>query len=268
MTLDSQHTSDAALQHLRDGQLPPAECLDVDRHLAECEGCRDRLGRIAAATTPHLAPDVIAAVAAGTASVEERWQAHSHAAVCSRCAGDLESLTVFAGQMASHHKRTWRIPKALTAGLAAALVVGIGVWWLGRGPARNGAAGMAAVESAPDAPVSIVDGGRTLGLDATRQLTGAAGLSPTDSDRIAGILLEASGLASTGSTLRHLSPEEAARAADLARRAFPDRHLLAGALEERAGQLDRAATDYRALLIENPGSPVATRLLARVAAAP
>lgn len=268
MTLDSQHTSDTALRQLRDGRLPPAECLDLDRHIEECDVCRDRLERIDAETAPHLTPELIAAVAAGTASPEDRWRARNHAAVCGRCAGDLESLTAFADQMASYRKRTWRLPRQLTAGLAAALVVGVGVWWLGRGAPGNGAAATTAIDAAPAAGATIVDAGRTLALDANRELTGGTGFSTTDSERIVGMLREAAGLAPTGSTLRHLPPDEAARAADAARRTFPDGHLLAGALEERAGQLDRAAEDYKALLIENPGSPLVTRLLGRVIAAP
>jgi hypothetical protein len=267
MTLGSQHTSDTTLRQLRDGGLAPAECLDVDRHLEECAVCRDRLGHIDAETAAHLPPDLIAAVAAGAASPEDHWRARNHAAVCSRCAGDLESLTAFADQMAAYRKRAWRIPQQLTAGLAAALVVGVGVWWLGRGAPGNGAGAMAAVEAAPTGGATIVDGGRTLALDANRRLTGGAGVSTTDSERIAGILREAAGLTPTGSTLGHLSRDEAARDADVVRRTFPDGHLLAGALEERAGELDRAAEDYKALLMENPGSPVVTRLLARVVAA-
>lgn len=234
------HVDDAALVKMRDGMLSPDELLEADDHLAGCEACRARFAAIIATESAHLEPEEIARLATGVGSLE----AQSHLASCRLCADQVRELMPFADQVDDYAKGRPRVLGRVAAGLAAAIVVASGAWWLSRGARPDGGA---AVIASVDAARAVVlhDGGRTLSLDVTGQLQGGQGLSARDSawtvDALRGIPLRGP---LTG--------------------AAPGGHLLKGALAERAGDWRHAAEEYRALSEENPGSALAAQLVARV----
>jgi hypothetical protein len=207
------HVDDATLAQLRDGDraLTPAAVLEVDDHLAGCQTCRARFAAV---------------IAAGGAPLDSEG---------------ITALRPFATEVEAYRSGRRRAALRVAAGLAAAIVVAAGVWWLsGNVRPGGGAAVMAAVDAA-----------RTLG---------AQGHSARDSAWIVDAL--------RGAPLRGLSAAEAARVAEQVRQDTPNEHLLIGALEEQAGDRARAAQEYRALLAEHPGSSVAEKLVARVAGHP
>jgi hypothetical protein len=111
------HIDDGTLVQLRDGggALMPAAVLEADDHLTSCEACRARLA----------------------------------AAIATECAEDARALMPFAADVEAYRSGRPRAVLRFAAGLAAAIVVATGVWWLS-GNARPGgdAAVMAAVDAA------------------------------------------------------------------------------------------------------------------------
>jgi hypothetical protein len=107
----SEHLSQAQLAGYRGRTLNPDELLTVDRHLASCDECHERLTRIPAGvakpTQPfaseegsfhldyeqHLEPYVD-----GKANDIDREIVDSHVALCSECAGELRDLLAFKQQ--------------------------------------------------------------------------------------------------------------------------------------------------------------------------
>jgi len=106
MTLE--HLSETQLTRYRERSLDPQELLAVDRHLASCDLCHERLTRIPPGASilfesddepfhldyeQHLEPYVD-----GTANDIDREIVDSHVAVCSKCATDLGELLEFKRQ--------------------------------------------------------------------------------------------------------------------------------------------------------------------------
>jgi hypothetical protein len=207
------HVDDATLAQLRDGDtaLTPAAVLEVDDHLASCEMCRARFAAV---------------IAAGGAPPDSEG---------------IAALMPFAAEVEAYRSGRRRAIERVAAGLAAAIVVATGVWWLSENSRPGGGAAVMAA------------------VDAARSLD-AQGHTARDSAWIVDAL--------RGAPLRGLSATEASRVAEEVRRDSPNEHLLIGALEEQAGDRARAALEYRALLAEHPGSSVAEKLLARVAGHP
>jgi Putative zinc-finger len=245
------HLGRDALVRMRDGELAPADLLAADAHVASCESCRTRLAAVVAAGSPHLSPEDLAALVDGMGSFEAR----AHMARCPQCTADFQALAGFAGDVVTATVKPWRLASRLVAGLAAAVVVAAGIWWLGSG---GGAAVMTAIDAAPRPGEIVWDWGRRIALDSTGQLSGGEGLSARDSAWIVDAM--------HGAAPRDLTPSAAGAAAQDMRRASPDAHLLIGALQEEAGDWQAAAAEYRALLDENPGSPLVKRALERIGA--
>jgi hypothetical protein len=140
------HVEHATLEQMRDGGLAPDALLVADQHLAECDACRARLAVVVAATSSHLAPEDISALASGSGSLE----AQSHVGHCRQCAADVRALAEFAGDVDAYTTRRSRMVGRIAAGVAAAVVVASSAWWLSRGATRDTAI-MASIESAPTA---------------------------------------------------------------------------------------------------------------------
>src|SRR6185369_7427641 len=109
MTLE--HLSEKQLTGYRERSLDSQELLAVDRHLASCDLCHERLTRIPLGASilfesndepfhldyeQHLEPYV-----EGTANEIDREIVDSHVAVCSRCAAELKDLLEFKRQPAA-----------------------------------------------------------------------------------------------------------------------------------------------------------------------
>lgn len=114
------HIDDAVLVQMRDGDgaLTPAGLLEADDHLAGCETCRARLATVIAAGSAHVDAESVA-------------------------------LLPFAADVEAYLSGRRRATLRIAAGLAAAIVVGAGAWWLS-GTSRSGGdvAVMAAVDAA------------------------------------------------------------------------------------------------------------------------
>ena len=149
MTLE--HLSEKQLTGYRERSLDPQELLAVDRHLASCDLCHERLTRIpygasilfASEDEPfhldyeqHLEPYVD-----GKANEIDREIVDSHVAMCSRCATDLEELlelkrqqpVVVIAETASKRRRwfsqlRWSPAWAMAAVIAAVLGLSGGVF--------------------------------------------------------------------------------------------------------------------------------------------
>jgi len=106
MTLE--HLSEMQLTRYIERSLDPQELLAVDRHLASCDLCHERLTGIPPGASilfesddepfhldyeQHLEPYVD-----GTANDIDREIVDSHVAICSKCATDLEELLAFKQQ--------------------------------------------------------------------------------------------------------------------------------------------------------------------------
>jgi|ERR1041384_1522792 hypothetical protein len=117
MTLE--HLSETQLAGYSQRSLDPQELLAVDRHLASCDLCHERLTRISPRASisfesdeepfhldyeQHLEPYVD-----GKASDIDREIVDSHVALCSKCATDLNELLEFKQQpVAVIPRATWR----------------------------------------------------------------------------------------------------------------------------------------------------------------
>lgn len=105
----SEHLSQSQLEGYSGRKLDPDELLEVDRHLASCDECHERLSRIwPGVASPsfnsgeeafhldyeqHLEPYVD-----GTSNDIDREIVESHVALCSQCADELRDLLAFKHQ--------------------------------------------------------------------------------------------------------------------------------------------------------------------------
>ena len=150
--MEAEHLSQIQLVGYRAKTLNPDELLAVDRHLASCDACHDRLTRLSPEVSErlydlpihepfhldydqHLAPYVD-----GTANEIDREIIESHIALCSACAEELRDLQEFSHQpvpaspqtgrdvrVSSQTRRTdtWLWPLAWRPRLAMALGIAI-----------------------------------------------------------------------------------------------------------------------------------------------
>ena len=138
MTLE--HLSETQLTGYSRRSLDPDELLAVDRHLASCDECHERLTRILPAVAnpavesegpfhldyeQHLEPYVD-----GKANDIDREIVDSHVAVCSKCAADLKDLLEFRRQPLAVVATSSRWRKLSNPAWAAAAAV-IAVFGLG-----------------------------------------------------------------------------------------------------------------------------------------
>ncbi len=114
------HIEDAVLVQMCEGDsaLTPAGLLEADDHLASCEHCRARLATVIAAGSTHLESESIA-------------------------------LMPFAAEVDTYLSGRRRAAVRVASGLAAAIVVATGAWWLSDNLRPvDGAAVMAAADAA------------------------------------------------------------------------------------------------------------------------
>jgi hypothetical protein len=186
-----EHISNPELRAFFDRQLPPDRLLEVDDHLAVCLACRAALEREArvgpavaglqvdfAATEPHLEYEQLLGLAEGRKVPAE---VEHHAKLCSSCAHEVEELRKFVAET-DKVSRVFRVvdpvvprariarwlPNLIWSGLAAAILLGAGLYWLGSHHAPPGGTTVA----------SLRDGDHELSLDKSGKLHGAEGLEP------------------------------------------------------------------------------------------
>lgn len=137
----AEHLSQIQLVGYGAKTLNPEELLAVDRHLASCDACHDRLARTLVKDIDlsieepfhldydqHLAPYVD-----GTANEIDREIIESHIAQCSACAEDIRDLQEFKQQPVSPSLQIerdirvspWQWPQLWSPRLTAALVIAI-----------------------------------------------------------------------------------------------------------------------------------------------
>ena len=146
-----EHLSETQLTEYKMRSLDPDELLAVDRHLASCDECHERLTSILPAVEnlalesdeepfhldyeQHLEP-----YADGRANDIDREIVDSHVALCSKCATDLKDLLEFkrqpvAASAASSRWRQWTSPAwAAAAVVIAVFVLGGAVFLWTRSP--------------------------------------------------------------------------------------------------------------------------------------
>jgi hypothetical protein len=135
--IEAAHLSERQISGFQHRTLEPADLLAVDRHLAVCAECRDRLAALTGAfpetstlrthLSEHLDYDQTVAAAHGAADAAIQ----QHLAECATCRGEVEDLRQFRSQLAApgkviampRSKPKWRIPAfaAIAAGLLLAL---------------------------------------------------------------------------------------------------------------------------------------------------
>lgn len=110
---NSEHIAEESLDACGKRKLVPAEALAVQKHIAWCEMCREKLARkldaakmfsafgrefafedFAEIDPEHLAYEQLALFVAEKPDAVEREIAESHFAVCAACSKDLADLTV------------------------------------------------------------------------------------------------------------------------------------------------------------------------------
>jgi hypothetical protein len=126
----TEHPSNSELAQYGTRQLPPAQLLAVDDHLAGCAACRALTvqvsgGRLSLTDSEedHLSYEEMEALAEHRAPGEDRVRFEEHLNQCEMCAAEFDDLRTMARKMS---RRTagmrWRIPAgaAIAAGLAVA----------------------------------------------------------------------------------------------------------------------------------------------------
>ncbi len=186
-----EHISNPELRAFFERHLPPDRLLEVDDHLAGCDACREALEREArvgpavttlqvdfAAPEPHLEYAQLLSLAEGRTVPAE---VEHHATRCSFCANEVEDLRNFVTETVDV-VRTLRVVQPVASGarisrwhlsliwsgLAAAVLLGAGFYWLGSHHAPPGETTLA----------SLRDGDHELSLDKSGRLHGAEGLEP------------------------------------------------------------------------------------------
>src|SRR5215471_13807354 len=140
---DPPHLTDEQVARYRNRTLAPADLLDVDSHISDCEQCRDltyagvcagpRIAALRAELSGHLDYAGIVACASGSASAEQR----GHLENCADCRGEVEDLRSFQVElretpqapvvMPVRRARSWRLPLTIAAGV---VLVFVSVWTL------------------------------------------------------------------------------------------------------------------------------------------
>src|SRR5262245_49395304 len=110
------HFSLQLIERYRRRALSPAELLDADDHLVECEMCRRRLGdepreraaaislraELSSTELTHLDYERLAAYVEGELDPIDREIADSHLKLCAQCDAELNELRAFATRMAAY----------------------------------------------------------------------------------------------------------------------------------------------------------------------
>lgn len=218
MTSEFDHLSSRTIERYRRRELPPAQLLAVDDHIAACPACREQLA--AGESSPaagaaqsfeaelsrageepfHLPYELLAAYVDDQADPVDREIAEGHLEGCAQCAAELADLRSFralmttyppqehsqaeAPSLGSRLREVWRRRPALVlgplAGAAAAAVLAVGLLH-GRMPGPAPVPGGGTEVALNDAPGRIT-------VDANGNLTGLPGLSPKMTREVAGAL--------------------------------------------------------------------------------
>ena len=99
----SDHPSRDALGRYRAGDLPPAELLAIDAHLAQCAECRahglagldtnrELRAALASSHATHLDYELLEAYTDGLLGTDERDAVESHLSLCETCSEDVGDL--------------------------------------------------------------------------------------------------------------------------------------------------------------------------------
>src|SRR5437660_8420734 len=147
----AEHLSEEQFNRYRYRTLAPAELLDVDRHIAQCEACLARLWWESDAIPPlqdlrrqlseHLDYEQIVACAEGASSDP----CQRHLAECELCRAEVDVLRDFRAQLNAPRRsaaviampvpsRSRRAPAFAAIAAAAVLAAGLGFWALRRQP--------------------------------------------------------------------------------------------------------------------------------------
>ncbi len=104
----SRHVTTEQIAQYRAKSMAPGELLALDRHIAQCEECRNQLADTASVsklfaglaettnTPEHLSYDQMADHVDRKSTEPDREIVESHAELCSRCAAELADLAEFA----------------------------------------------------------------------------------------------------------------------------------------------------------------------------
>jgi len=155
------HLTDEQVNRYRSGELAPAELLNLDEHLSDCEACRDllysgvrasaQITALRADFSGHLDYEGVLACASGGATPGQR----EHLELCTDCRAEVDDLRSFQVEIREtpratvvtpiNRGRAWRLPLAAAAGIA---LVAVSVWSLrsGRPVQRVQEAPLASVE--------------------------------------------------------------------------------------------------------------------------
>jgi hypothetical protein len=165
----AEHLSEEQFNRYRHRTLAPAELLEVDRHIAQCEACLARLWRESDAIPPlrdlrsqlseHLDYDRIVACAEGASS----GPCARHMEECELCRAEVDVLRDFRAQLTSARRSPAVIamplpskPRRISALAALAagtvLAAGLGFWALRRQPPAPAPAGEVSKTKPPAEP--------------------------------------------------------------------------------------------------------------------
>jgi anti-sigma factor RsiW len=185
--MTAEHLSESQLTRYRGRTLGPHELLAVDRHIASCDLCHERLSRLLPLAPSRSEPasrlgdepfhldydEHLAPYVDGTADEIDREIIESHLSYCSACADDLRDLQEFKRQPAhapahEHSAATpppsvlsswasrrglswrWGFQPATALGIAALILcAAAGLWWVTRPAPQR-------VEQAEHAPPPVV----------------------------------------------------------------------------------------------------------------
>jgi hypothetical protein len=196
-----EHISNPELRAFAERRLTPDQLLKVDDHLAVCSACRaaleqERLVGHAvsvlqadfASAEPHLEYEQLLSLAEGRKLPAEL---EHHATHCSSCAYEVEDLRSFVAETAEVSRSfrvvkpaarqgrilKWR-PRLVWSALAAAVLLGAGLYWQTSLHTSQTGAAMA----------SLRDGDYQLSLDKSGQLHGAEALQPDQREALQTVL--------------------------------------------------------------------------------
>jgi hypothetical protein len=143
----ADHLTEEQFSRYQRRTLEPAELLDVDQHIAQCEECLARLWResgsvpalrdLRSQLSEHLDYDQIVACAEGTSSTA--WE--QHLAECDLCRTEVSDLRQFRTELSTAsqtakviampaRKTSWRLPAYAAIAAGTVLVAGLSFWAL------------------------------------------------------------------------------------------------------------------------------------------
>jgi hypothetical protein len=166
----AEHLTEEQFNRYRHRTLAPAELLDVDRHIAQCEACLARLWKESDAIPPlrdlrsqlseHLDYEQIVACAENASS-----EAHErHLAECELCRAEVDVLRQFRAQLNPRRSaqpiampvpgKSRRTPALAAIAAGTVLAAGLGFWMLRRQPPATPAVEVSKTNPIPEPALS------------------------------------------------------------------------------------------------------------------